>query len=99
MPVWLQWTIIIALVIILYLAYIHNYLRSLRISRVQIGMNEKQVKRLLGKPDKVHKHGNEITYCYKFRYSNRLSAATTITARVLFNKGAVYRVSSSGRNF
>lgn len=92
MACWMQWVIAIAMVLAFYFGYVHGAIRECQVEKVQVGMTEKQVRRLLGRPRKQIKRGSNVVYRYKFWYINRLAPETRVSVHVEFCKGKVTSV-------
>lgn len=97
MPDWLQGVVIVVLSLILYFTYIHGFLRSLRVEKVTVDMSEKQVRKLLGRPKKIHNKGSEVVLSYKFEYANRLAPTTIIFVKVGIRNGKVSWIDKNAR--
>lgn len=82
----MQWVLIGILCILVYFGYIHGFIRNLRSMKVRIGMTRKEVRRLIGSPNKEIKHGSNIEAIYNFCFANRLVPDTKIVFRIIFDK-------------
>ncbi len=92
MDEWLQWAITVAVILLFYFGYVHGAIKSCRIEKVQVGMTEKQVRKILGRPARKTTRGSNTVYRYKIWYLNRLAPETVISVHVEFSKGKVTNI-------
>lgn len=92
MPDVVQWMVVFVLVLLIYLGYIHGFIKYMRSGKVTIGMSEKQVRRLIGRPNKIKGTDKSKTATYRFHYANRLSAETSVKVCIEFRNNKVARV-------
>lgn len=87
-----QWIVVFVLALLIYLMYIRGFIKYMRSNKVAIGMSEKQVRHLIGRPNKIKGAGNSKVATYRFHYANRLSAETSVKVCIEFRNNEVAHV-------
>lgn len=87
-----QWIVVFVLALLIYLMYIRGFIKYMRSNKVVIGMSEKQVRHLIGRPDKIKGTSNSKVVIYRFHYANRLSAETSVKVCIEFRNNEVAHV-------
>lgn len=72
--------------------YIHGFIKYMRSNKVVIGMSEKQVRHIIGSPNKIRGTGKSKVATYRFHYANRLSAETSVKVCIEFRNNEVVHV-------
>lgn len=92
MPDVVQWIVVFVLALLIYLMYIHDRIKYMRSNKVAIGMSEKQVRHLIGRPDEIKGTGKSKVATYRFHYANRLSAETSVKVCIEFRNNKVTHI-------
>ena len=87
-----QWTIVVALILLIYFGYVHSRIKCMQSNKVHVGMAESQVRRLIGSPCKIMNVGKLKVAMYRFNYTNRLSSETRCKVHIEFSDGKIIRI-------